>query len=138
MQEVTTVPHQRVISVNKSPTNKQHLYSVNNIAAMDEAAYTLQSKGGFKLYMYLAKNQDKYTFALSSNHFCMWSGLGIRAYNTAFQELQEKGYLIPTDQSNHYTFYDRTQQEDQEAAGEVIVEMAAATDQQKLKEMFKF
>ena len=45
--------------------------------------------------MYFAKNQDKYSFALSSADFCEWSGLGIGAYNTAFEELKEQGYLIP-------------------------------------------
>ena len=91
---MTTVPNQRTITVNKEKTDKQHRYTANNLAALDEAARLLQSKGGFKLYMYLAKNQDKYYFALSSADFCQWSGLGIAAYNTAFEELKDKGYLV--------------------------------------------
>jgi len=51
-----TVPHQRTITVSKEKTDKANRYTANNLAALDEAARRLQSKGGFKLYMYLAKN----------------------------------------------------------------------------------
>ena len=108
-----TVPNQRTITVSKAKTDKKHLYTNNNLAALDEAAKRLQSKGGFKLYMYLAKNQDNYSFALSSADFCYWSGLGITAYNSAFEELKEQGYLIPKDSSKEketrFVFYDKSQ-----------------------------
>ena len=62
--------------------------------------------------MYLAKNQDKYQFALSSADFCAWSGLGMTAYNSAFQELKDKGYLVVKSDSkqgkNHFIFYDKS------------------------------
>ena len=93
-QKMPKVPNQREITVAKEPTDKKHLYTANNLAALDEAAKRLQSKGGFKLYMYLAKNQDKYNFNLSSTDFLLWSGLGYTAYTTAFSELAEEGYLI--------------------------------------------
>ena len=57
--------------------------------------------------MYLAKNQDKYQFALSSAHFIAWSGLGIKAYNTAFDELVDEGYLKQCGK-NQYIFYDKS------------------------------
>ena len=82
---IETVPNQRVLTIHKEPTDKQHKYTCNSLEALGEAAKRLQSKGGFKLYMYLAKNQDKYNFALSSSDFCNWSGLGIAAYRTAFE-----------------------------------------------------
>lgn len=99
-----------MIEVNKMPTNKENLYTANNISAIDEAGLMLQSIGGFKLYIYLAKNQNKYTFALSSSDFMRWSGLGKQAYTTAFNELVDKGYLIKDDkQKNKYFFYDKSQ-----------------------------
>ena len=104
---IKTVPNQRVLTINKQPTNKQNKYTVNNLDALDQASYRLQSKGGFKLYMYLAKNQDKYQFALSSAHFIAWSGLGIKAYNTAFDELVLRGYLVECGK-NQYIFYDKS------------------------------
>ena len=122
---MTTVPNQRTITVKKEKTDKQHRYTANNLAALDEAARLLQSKGGFKLYMYLAKNQDKYQFALSSADFCAWSGLGMTAYNSAFQELKDKGYLVLKDDSkqgkNHFVFYDKSMLAEQEE--ETIIEI---------------
>lgn len=119
-----TVPNQRILTINKQPTDKQHKFTANNLAALDEAARRLQSKGGFKLYMYLAKNQDKYNFALSSADFCAWSGLGIAAYRTAFEELEKEGYLIKaTDKQTIYTFYDKAQIEDNKSIDDVIIEI---------------
>lgn len=114
-QNIKTVPHQRVIEVNKSPADKQHLYTANNLAAIDQAAARLQSVGGFKLYIYLAKNRDKYTFALSSSDFMEWSSLGKQAYSTAFKELVSWGYLKrDKEQKNKYFFYDYSKKEEKE------------------------
>ena len=121
---VQTVPKQRVIRVNKELTDKQNIYTKNNLSALDEAARRLQSKGGFKLYMYLAKNQDKYEFALSSSAFCDWSGLGMTAYNSAFKELREEGYLIPKDGSNkketRFIFYEKSKKPEPEDQQTII------------------
>lgn len=110
-----TNPNQRIISVHKEKCDKEHLYTTNNLNALNEAAYRLQSKGGFKLYMYIAKNQEsvnkkRYMFALSSKDFCAWSGLSMTAYRTAFNELLQNGYLIlKDDSSNLFEFYDKAQ-----------------------------
>lgn len=88
------VPNQRVITVNKALCDKMHKYTANNLDALDEAAGRLIEKASFKLYIYLAKNQDKYSFNLSSSHFMQWANVGSTAYNTAFKELVNEGYLI--------------------------------------------
>lgn len=126
-KKVETVPNQRTITVSKQPTDRQHKYTANNLDALDEAALRLQSKGGFKLYMYLAKNQDKYYFALSSAAFCAWSGLGLRAYNTAFEELKTEGYLVSKEDNNNYIFYDKAIIEKQ-LEDTIEIEMAAADE----------
>ena len=130
---IETVPNQRVLTIHKEPTDKQHKYTCNSLEALGEAAKRLQSKGGFKLYMYLAKNQDKYNFALSSSDFCNWSGLGIAAYRTAFEELEKQGYLIINGSStNNYIFYDKAQKED-EAAQKDNINITIPTE--KVKEV---
>ena len=78
-----------------------------NLSAIEEAASNLQEKGSFKLFIYLAKNQNSYKFALSSSHFTAWSGVSIQAYNTAVKEMIAKGYLVPTDKDQWYNFYER-------------------------------
>lgn len=125
---VKTANNQRIISVNKAPTDKQHLYTANNLEALDEASGRLLSTGGFKLYIYLAKNQNNYKFALSSKDFMSWSGLGKQAYRTAFNELVKEGYLIQdSEQSNLYYFYDKSQKADnKEQIDDVIIDYPEA------------
>ena len=114
------VPHQRVITVNKSPCNKQNKFTVNNLSALDEAVGRLVEKASFKLYIYLAKNQDSYIFNLSSSHFLQWANVGIKAYNTAFKELVKEGYLIQKEGTEDiYTFYDKSQYPKQEITIEI-------------------
>ena len=144
-RDIETVPNQRVLTIHKEPTDKEHKYTVNNLEAMGEAARRLQSKGGFKLYMYLAKNQDKYNFALSSTDFCEWSGLGIAAYRSAFNELEKEGYLIPKDKEKEkesiFTFFDKSQLEDTAAANDNItieIPEAKVREVQQAKEGFIF
>lgn len=121
---VADVPNQRVLTISKQPTDKTHLYTCNNLEALGQAARALQTKGGFKLYMYLAKNQDKYNFALYSSDFLNWSGMGIAAYNSAFNELKEKGYLIPKDASKEketiFTFFDKSAKVEAEETRTII------------------
>lgn len=115
MTTLHTVPNQRILTVNKEPTDKQHLYTMNNLEAIGEAARSLQTKAGFKLYIYIAKNQNNHTFALSSKDFCEWSGVGIAAYNSAFAELVDNGYLVSkNDSKTTYMFYDKSRMDLQE------------------------
>ena len=69
---------------------------------------------------------------MSSADFCAWSGLGITAYNSAFEELREQGYLIPKDSSkpkeSRFTFYDKSRLADEEE--ETIIEIP----EEKVKE----
>lgn len=118
---IKTYPNQRVLTVNKEPTDKQHLYTVNNLEAVNEAAKYLQTKAGFKLYIYIAKNQDKRQFALSSQDFCNWGGVGIKAYNSAFEELEKEGFLVPKEEgSTIYMFYDKSRIDLAEKHGDKI------------------
>ena len=129
------VPNQREITVAKAPTDKAHLYTANNLAALDEAARRLQSKGGFKLYMYLAKNQDKYNFNLSSNDFMLWSGLGYTAYDTAFKELEAEGYLcLKEGTKTIYTFFDKSQLPKKEEAITIEIPKAKVEEIKEVKE----
>lgn len=116
-----TYPNQRTITVNKKKCDKDNKYTTNNLAALDEAAFNLQSKGGFKLYIYIAKNQDKYSFALSSRDFISWSGLSRTSYRSAFEELEKYGYLVKTPQLDDvYVFYDTAQNKPKEEVKEEV------------------
>lgn len=106
-------PNQRNITVNKQSCNKSNLFTVNSLSSIDQAAKRLTSQIGFKLYFYIAKNQNKYNFNLSSKEFYKWASCGKSAYTTAFKELQDKGYLIKKQNTDdYYIFYDKPQIED--------------------------
>ena len=105
---MSTVPNQRTITIVKEPADKSHLYTIINLNAMSYAAQILQSKAGYKLWTYMAKNQNKYSFALSSSDFCQWAGVRLTAYRTAFNELVENGFLIQSSRNkSNYTFYEK-------------------------------
>jgi hypothetical protein len=59
----------------------------------------------FKLWCYINKNQNNYTFALSKVDAIKW-GIGSKSsYDRAVKELIEKGYLVETT-PNHFEFYE--------------------------------
>lgn len=131
--------NQRTITVSKEKCDKNNLYTINSIEAIDSAA-KLQATAGFKLYMYLAKNQDKYQFKLSSQAFKNWSGCARTAYTTAFKQLEEEGYLVKKEgTSNVYTFYDKPHLPDDSVIIEMPVEKTKAIQEaQKTMEGFVF
>jgi hypothetical protein len=96
-------PNQKVVQVNKEVCNKDNLYAMFNIEAMESAALDLDA-GPFKLWCYFAKNQDGYTFALSSKDVEETFGLKIKQYNNAVAKLIEKGYLVQEEDKNNYKF----------------------------------
>ena len=134
---IKTVPNQRTIEVVKEKADRHNIYSIHNLNALDQASYELQSKGGFKLYMYLAKNQNKYSFNLSSNDFMLWSGLGYTAYTTAFEELKEEGYLILKEGTETtYTFFDKSQLPPKEKEITIKIPEEKVEEIKKIKENY--
>ena len=69
---------------------------------MEAAAQKLDA-GAFKLWMYFAKNQNGYDFALSSKDASASFGIGRSQYDTAVKKLIAAGYLTNTC-GNNYIF----------------------------------
>ena len=61
----TRYPNQKVIRIEKAPIGKGDYYLRIRKDRLRDAARKLKA-GAFKLYIYLAKKQDGYCFALSS------------------------------------------------------------------------
>lgn len=104
MAKIKTVPNQKVVKVNKEPCSKSNLYAAINLKAMEQAAIELDA-GAFKLWVYFAKNQNNYNFALSSKDVEETFGMKIKQYNNAVETLIEKKYLVNTS-GNNYNFYE--------------------------------
>lgn len=102
MSNYKTSPNQKTITVCKEDCNKQNYYATINLNALELAAIDLKS-GAFKLWIYFAKNQNNFTFALSNKAVAEQFGIKKDQYDSAVKELIEKGYLIET-AKNKYEF----------------------------------
>lgn len=106
-----TVPNQKIIQVNKEIIGRNNLYTTISLKGINEAA-TLPNNA-FKLWLYLAMNQDKFSFPLSCKAFCQFAGCTKSTYEKAVKALIENGYLIQKhDGSNIYQFYEVSQLDD--------------------------
>lgn len=66
------------------------------------------SANAFKMWVYLGKNQNNYTFALSKIDVLKWCNFSKNTYSTVFKELEKHGYLVKSkENSNHYDFYEK-------------------------------
>ena len=100
-------PNQKTIKVNKESSDKINLYAKYNINALQVAMSSLKGET-FKLWCYLNKNQNNYTFALSKVDAINW-GIGSKSsYDRGIAELIEKGYLVKIS-GNTYYFYELPQ-----------------------------
>ena len=104
MAYIETVPNQLVIKIKKEQCNEDTNYMKVNMTALESASKDLKA-GAFKLWIYFAKNQSEYTFALSPQHVKNIFGINKTQYNSAKAELINKGYLKQMDR-NFYHFYE--------------------------------
>lgn len=102
MSAYKVVPNQKTIKVEKQVCDKNHIYTQFNLKAFEMAAVDLDA-GAFKLWCYIAKNQNGYEFALSSSDAEKNFGLKKKQYDNAVKQLIEKHYLVVSKGYN-YTF----------------------------------
>ena len=105
----TTVPNQKTITTKSAQHSKENIYAMLNIDAMKKAM-TLLKPNTFKLWCYMAKNQNNYTFALSCVDACNFCKMTKPTYLACVQELIDAGYLVNT-QGNSYDFYEQLPEE---------------------------
>lgn len=95
-----SVPNQKLLVVSKEEQGK---HTVISLKALERASKVLQGEP-FKLWLYLAKNQDGYQLALSMVDAISW-GIGSKSsYYRAIKELESKGYLQKS--GGRYIFYE--------------------------------
>lgn len=107
MSNIKLVPNQKGITIHKEPCDnaaQEHYYAKINLEAISHAAMDLDA-GAFKLWVYFAKNQPGYRFALSKKVVEEQFKIKKTQYDNAIKELKEKGYLVQ-DKGNYYSFYE--------------------------------
>lgn len=85
-------PNQKKVIVNKAEANASNLYCILNLSCMYEAMRELKYNE-FKIFMYLASNQDGFETGLSSVDIANKTGANQRKIQESINTLIEKGYL---------------------------------------------
>lgn len=98
-----TVPNQKYIIIKKEPSNAQNKYAIMNIKALEKALRELK-ECELKLWLYLNKNQNNHSFALSRQDIINNGILSDGSYKNAVKGLKEKGYI--EENKNTYIFYE--------------------------------
>ena len=97
--------NQRTVKIHKKPVRPGKFTTISTAAtmhAMHELSYS-----AYMLYSYLSLNADKYEFYLGKEFICNNTALTRNTYYRAFEELEEKGYLVLRDGFEaKYDFYE--------------------------------
>lgn len=93
---------------NSAYSGKAFLSIFNEV--VEDASRDLKGEIPFKLFIYLASNKDNYDFDFSSTYFRDLYGCSIDATKRAFNQLVERGYLVPNEKGTKYEFFERPQQ----------------------------
>lgn len=89
-------PNQKRITIGpRVARNGENKYCMYNIEAMQQAMTKIKTVGGMKIWMYINKNQDHYTFDLSRIELLNKWGLTRDTYESGLKELIKLGYLTP-------------------------------------------
>ena len=100
-----TVPNQKLVTIKKAPCDRDNLYAKINIEAIQKAMNNL-TNAEFQIWVYFAKNQEAYTFALSPKAAEEWN-ISRTTFNRTVFKFIEEGYLVADkDGSNHYDFHE--------------------------------
>lgn len=100
-----------ITEIIKSPCDKDNIYAMFNLDAMEKAMKTL-STNAFRLWIYLGKNNASYkNWELSSKDAMEWLHCCRSTYDKAVNELIEKKYLVyepdlTNEVANNWIFYD--------------------------------
>lgn len=107
-----TVANQDVVEVQKEKCDKDNIYAVININAMQLAMKDL-TPAQFQVWLYFAKNQAGYTFAVSPAAALNEFGIKKDTFQKAKQALKEKGYLVENlaKGKNHWIFREVPEEE---------------------------
>ncbi len=102
-----SVPNQKIVQLaRRTARDKNHLYAMMNLDALQAAMQTLNGSG-LKLWLYLNKNQDNYRMELSRVDCAKW-GIKKDSYYSAVDELIKKGFLVQDHSgSNLFWFHEK-------------------------------
>lgn len=109
---MVTVANQNVVEVHKEPCDKNNIYAMINIEAIQLAVKDL-TPVQLEVWLYFAKNQAGYTFAVSPAAALQEFGIKKDSFQKAVQVLKEKKYLVnnPAKGKNYFIFHEIPEEE---------------------------
>jgi len=113
MNESTVFANQRQIKVSRDRVikNSGRKYACIYKDNLFNACINLRPST-FKVWVFLASNQDNYSLEYSPSYLSKVIDVSIPTAKTAFNELKEKRYLIQDEDKKYlYTFYETPQKE---------------------------
>ena len=105
-------PNQDFVTINKETCDENNLYAKINLEAMKLAMKDL-TPAQFEVWMYFAKNQAGYTFAVSPAAALNEFGIKKDTFQKTKQVFKDKGYLIEdlSKGKNHWIFREIPEEE---------------------------
>ena len=99
-----SVPNQKRIFIQRSSERAQKDFLKVSNESLEIAMYNLKGNA-FKLWIYFADNKNGYAMDLYPVDFCTKAKVSDSTYRRAFEELENKGFLIKSNkQKNLYLF----------------------------------
>lgn len=99
-----SVPNQKKIIIERHSDKTRENYLKISNESLNLAMYNLKPSA-FMLWIYFTDNSNGYKLDLYPVNFINKTGLSRSTYDRAFEELEEKGYLIKSkSQNNLYLF----------------------------------
>lgn len=127
-----SVPNQRIILIKRVSAEVRKEYFKIGHNQLNKVANDLKGNA-FKLYIYLANNQNNFILELSSRDFINWSGTSESTYDRAFTELKEKGYLISAPkQKNLWLFQEESKSYEERHKEDKIL----LSNEEQIKKLF--
>lgn len=114
-----SVPNQKKILIQRTSEKAIKDYLKVSNDSLEIAMYNLKGNA-FKLWIYFADNKNGYSMDLYPVDFCTKAKVSDSTYRRAFEELENKGYLIKsTKKNNLYLFKEVSTSKDIEKPDEV-------------------
>lgn len=114
MTDLYTVPNQKIIKITgKEACNQNNIYARINKAALLKAMQEL-TPTNFQVWLYLASQQNQYTFSFSPAAISVETGMKKSSLQEGIRVLIKEKYLVQRENSNIYDFYELPRTEEQE------------------------
>lgn len=130
-----SVPNQKIILIKReSDKARKDFFKVSN-ENLNEAMYNLKPST-FMLWVYFADNANGYKMDLYPVDFCTKCRISDSTYRRGMKELQEKGYLVQSDQAKNIWLFKEVSTSDKIEKREIVKSLDEDKFEEQLIKLF--